>query len=203
MSRIYIIILERVKIRDYYHHQDVIMMGSNKIVRSLQINKIKGNEVDPERTSFPLHRKEPLLCWRERQAHAVVVALSSSSSRKSLQKWQSATKTKGKIQLPADTVTTGMPASWSQITVFKIEIILKWHQILRHHLCPQRNPVKSRSTELTPINQRRWRRRALCHRQRSKLRRSECFSCISRGSPWANPALQVAAMSRQAKYQWS
>ena len=62
MSRIYIIILERVKIRDYYLHLDVIMMGSNKIVPSLQINKIKGNEVDPERTSVPLHRKEPLLC---------------------------------------------------------------------------------------------------------------------------------------------
>jgi len=53
-----------------------------------------------------------------------------------------------KIQLP-DMVAIGMPVRWNQITV---EIIQKWHQ-LRHHLYPQKNPVKSKSTVPTPISQ--------------------------------------------------
>jgi hypothetical protein len=137
---------------------------------------------DPERTIVPLLLEEPPLSWRERQAHAVV-ALSSNSSQNPPQKWQSAIN-RAKIQLP-DMVATGMPVRWNQITV---EIIQKWHQ-LRHHLYPQKNPVKSKSTVPTPISQWRWSRKALSHRRRSKLRRSECYNCISRRSPWANPVL--------------
>jgi hypothetical protein len=111
--RIFKIILGRVKIRKYYHHQEVIMMGTNKIVPSLQINNIRGNVEDPERTIVPLLLKELPLSWRERQAHAVG-ALSFNSSQKPLPKWQSATP-KGKIQLP-DMVAIGMPVRWKQIT---------------------------------------------------------------------------------------
>jgi hypothetical protein len=59
--RIFKVISGRVKIRKYYHHQEVIMMGTNKIVPSLQINKIRGNVEDPERMTVLLLLKEPPL----------------------------------------------------------------------------------------------------------------------------------------------
>ena len=179
------IILGRVKIRKYYHPKAVIMMGTNKIVLSLQINYIRGNVEDQERMSVNFLMGEAPICLREQQAHAMVTHL-SNSTRKLLQKWQSAT-TKVKIQLPY-MVAAWMPASWNQFTVLKIEIIQKWHQ-LRHLLFPQKNPVKSKSTVLTPISMSRWWREALSHRRRSKPRRRECVRCIGRRSPWANPAL--------------
>ena len=179
------IILGRVKIRKYYHPKAVIMMGTNKIVLSLQINYIRGNVEDPGRMSVNFLMGEAPICWREQQARTVV-AHSSNSSRKPLQKWWSVTS-KVKIQLP-DMVAAWMAASWNQNTVLNIEIIQKCHQ-LRHLLFPQKNPVKSKSTVLTPISLSRWWREALSHRRRSKPRRRECVRCIDRRSPWANPAL--------------